>query len=262
PGSLVGLRGFEAARYSSICRGAQAGSGTRSRCSNRCSDTPSSSSAARIPSDTRSMRETVVVTTHDLEAAVRLREAFQKTGYRIEMLTTSERLTDVEAPALLVITGGLGEKRAQRLCREAIEMGRVPVIGLAEADEVAPAIVAQRLGMAECLRKPVDYAEVALLGKRIVERRRLQALTGIVGESEAILEALERVVQIAPVDATVLVTGESGTGEELIARGIHAVSPRRPKPFSAGNVAALPETLLESELFGHEKGAFAGAVGQ
>lgn len=208
------------------------------------------------------MRETVVVTTHDLEAAVRLREAFQKTGYRIEMLTTSERLTDVEAPALLVITGGLGEKRAQRLCREAIEMGRVPVIGLADADEVAPAIVAQRLGMAECLRKPVDYAEVALLGKRILERRRLQALTGIVGESEAILEALERVVQIAPVNATVLITGESGTGKELIARGIHALSPRRHKPFISANVAALPETLLESELFGHEKGAFTGAVAQ
>jgi len=81
-----------------------------------------------------------------------------------------------------------------------------------------------------------------------------------VGETDAMKEALERVVQIAPVQATVLVTGESGTGKELVARGIHALSPRRHRPFIAVNVAALSETLLESELFGHEKGAFTGAI--
>ena len=98
------------------------------------------------------------------------------------------------------------------------------------------------------------------MGRTAIERRRLQHLTGIVGETDAIREALERVVQIAPVAATVLVTGESGTGKELVARGIHALSPRRHKPFIAVNVAALSETLLESELFGHEKGAFTGAI--
>jgi DNA-binding NtrC family response regulator len=73
-------------------------------------------------------------------------------------------------------------------------------------------------------------------------------------------EVLERVVQIAPVGSTVLIQGESGTGKELVARGLHALSPRRHRPFIAVNVAALPENLLESELFGHEKGAFTGAA--
>jgi len=95
-----------------------------------------------------------------------------------------------------------------------------------------------------------------------VERRRLRALTGIAGESEPVREVLERILQIAPVSSTVLVTGESGTGKELVARGIHALSPRRHQRFIAANVAALPETLLESELFGHEKGSFTGAVAQ
>src|SRR5690606_3120624 len=119
-----------------------------------------------------------------------------------------------------------------------------------------------RLGVHELFVKPIDVGEVALVGRRLVERRRLRQITGIVGESPAIQEALERVVQIAPVHATVLIVGESGTGKELIARGIHALSPRRHRPFIAANVAALPETLLESELFGHEKGAFTGAIAQ
>ncbi len=102
--------------------------------------------------------------------------------------------------------------------------------------------------------------DVILLGSRLIERRRLQRLTGIVGETDAMSEVLERVVQIAPVESTVLVTGESGTGKELVARGIHALSPRRHEPFIAVNVAALSDTLLESELFGHEKGAFTGAI--
>src|SRR5690606_2697189 len=76
------------------------------------------------------------------------------------------------------------------------------------------------------------------------------------------VETLERIVKIAPGNSTALTTGESGTGKERVARGIHALSPRRHRPFIATNVAALPETLLESELFGHEKGSFTGAIGQ
>jgi len=204
------------------------------------------------------MPETVLITTHDLEPAVRLKDAFHREGFRVELLTSTERIADVTEPALLVITGGLDEKRARRLIREAAELDRLPVIGLTEPTESS----GTRVGVSETFAKPIDVDEVVLVGRRLVERRRLQRITGILGESAAIQEALERVVQIAPVHSTVLVTGESGTGKELIARGIHALSPRRHRPFIAANVAALPETLLESELFGHEKGAFTGAIAQ
>ena len=93
-----------------------------------------------------------------------------------------------------------------------------------------------------------------------LERRRLQQLTGLIGESDALREVMVQVEQMAPVSSTVLVEGESGTGKELVARALRALSPRRNKPFIAVNVGALPETLLESELFGHEKGAFTGAA--
>src|SRR5690606_8942176 len=153
---------------------------------------------------------------------------------------------------------GLEERRARKLVREAEEHDRLPIIGLADSPQQAARDARRRLGLHEVFVKPVGVSEVALVGRRLIKRRRLRQITGIVGESPAIQEALERVVQIAPVHSTVLIVGESGTGKELIARGIRALSPRRHRPFIAANVAALPETLLESELFGHEKGAFTG----
>ncbi len=106
----------------------------------------------------------------------------------------------------------------------------------------------------------MDPGEVAATVRRLVDRRRLQQRTGILGESAAIQEVLVKIEQMAPVTSTVLIEGESGTGKELVARAVHDLSPRRGKAFIAVNCAALPETLLESELFGHEKGAFTGAA--
>ncbi|MGH7465495.1 MAG: sigma-54 interaction domain-containing protein, partial [Longimicrobiales bacterium] len=138
----------------------------------------------------------------------------------------------------------------------------LPVIGLFDSVAIMTPEAKRRLGIHEGLAKPTDPADVVLTGRRLVDRGRLRRITGIVGETDPMIETLERVVQIAPVSSTVLLTGESGTGKERVARGIHALSPRRHRPFIATNVAAMPETLLESELFGHEKGAFTGAVGQ
>jgi DNA-binding NtrC family response regulator len=207
------------------------------------------------------MSDVVAVTTDDLEVAVRLRSRFTAAGLAVELLTGSETLEDVVGEAvLLVITGGVRGGRGAALIGAARSRGRLPVIGLLDAGDHATRDVCRALGLTECFSRPIDVDEVALVGRRTIERERLRAITGIVGTTEVMEEVLERVVQFAAVDSTVLIQGESGTGKELVARGLHALSARRHRPFIAVNVAALPETLLESELFGHEKGAFTGAA--
>ena len=201
------------------------------------------------------MAETVLVTTHDLPLAGKLRHGFRHAGYRVELFTSSEIVTAVDEPALLVFTGGADTQAAHRQASQAAGLGApvFAVLGPGEAAGLPPAI-------ATTFRAPADAEEIVLVGTRTIERDRLRKATGIVGETDAMLQVMERIVQIAPVDATVLITGESGTGKELVARGIHALSRRRHKAFIPVNVAALSETLLESELFGHEKGAFTGAI--
>ena len=203
---------------------------------------------------------TVLVSTDDLELAGALREAFRAEEYQVELVTPGEDIAGVDEPVLLILTGALEAPSAAELSEQARDELNVPVYGVAEDKKEGWQGLVRELGLTEIFFRPVDVDEVLLLGRTLIERRRLRELTGIVGQTEVMREVLERVVQIAPVKSTVLVTGESGTGKELVARGIHALSPRRHKPFIAVNVAAISETLLESELFGHEKGAFTGAV--
>ncbi len=201
------------------------------------------------------MTGTVLVSTHRLPVAGRLRDALLGEGYQVELLPDPSYVADAEDPRLLVLTG---DKALEKWVREARERVGIPVfMTLPGADAAAKG---RKLGAEEVFGPDPDAQEVALQVRRTIERRHLQEVIGVVGESEAIREALERVVQIAPVASTVLITGESGTGKELFARGIHARSPRRHQAFLAVNVAALSEALLESELFGHEKGAFTGAI--
>src|SRR5947199_348447 len=162
-------------------------------------------------------------------------------------------------PDCVVVTGGLHESGAAQLLTLARDRS-VSTLGLVEETEPDAKGLARRLGLTGYLDKPADPAEVAATVRRLIERRKLQQRTGIIGESPAIQEVLVKIEQMAPVASTVLIAGESGTGKELVARAIHDLSPRRAKPFIAVSCAAIPETLLESELFGHEKGAFTGAA--
>src|SRR5216110_2569333 len=208
------------------------------------------------------MSDRVLITTDDLEQAVRVNASLEQAGYDTAMVSS---LDDVRAavrsrePDAMVLTGGLHESTAQRLLAAARDHA-VSTLGLVEPADADPTQVGRELGLTGWLKKPVDPGEVTATVRRLIERRRLQQRTGILGESPAIQEVLVKIEQMAPVTSTVLIEGESGTGKELVARALHDLSPRRAKPFIAVNCAAIPDTLLESELFGHEKGAFTGAA--
>ena len=204
----------------------------------------------------------VAILMSDVEPAVRLNAALESLGY--ETVTISP-MDDVRgdlrraSPDVLVLTGALLDPNNVALVRQQLWEG-VPVVGFTD---VSDPVMQERLhdaGYVDTWAKPIVIDDVVDGIRRRLERKRLASITGLVGESEAIREVLVKVEQIAPVSSTVLIEGESGTGKELVARAIHRLSPRRAKPFIAVNVGALPETLLESELFGHEKGAFTGAA--
>ena len=149
----------------------------------------------------------------------------------------------------------------------------IPVIIMTAYASVETAVKALKEGAYDYLAKPLDFDELKLTIERAMEHSRLreenrylrESLTGqfstqnLIGRSPAMSRLIETIVQVAPSEATVLITGESGTGKEMIAGAIHFNSLRKNGPFIKINCAAITETLLESELFGHEKGAFTGA---
>src|SRR5580698_3334944 len=148
------------------------------------------------------------------------------------------------------------------------------VIVMTAYGTIESAVEAMRLGAYDYIQKPFTEQELLVKISRALESRRLQGevaflatefrdrykFENIIGRSRAVREVLGRIVRIAPTDAIVLITGESGTGKELVAKAIHANSKRAERPFVPVNCAAITETLLESELFGHAKGSFTGAV--
>lgn len=148
------------------------------------------------------------------------------------------------------------------------------VIMLTAYQTVETAVKAMKLGAYDYISKPFNYEELKIIIKKALQTRDLSrevislrhqlrdkfSFQNIIGRSDKIKEVLYKIEKVAPTNATVLIRGESGTGKELIAKTIHQYSPRKDKPFVAVDCAGLTETLIESELFGHTKGAFTGAV--
>jgi len=148
------------------------------------------------------------------------------------------------------------------------------VIVMTAYGTIESAVEAMRLGAFDYIQKPFTEEELLVKVQRAIEKRMLeghvQLLTtefrerykfeNIVGRSQAVRDVLGRIVKVAPTDATVLIQGESGTGKELVAKAIHANSRRSSRPYVPVNCAAISETLLESELFGHARGSFTGAI--
>ena len=204
----------------------------------------------------------VLISLTDVEPAVRLNAQLERDGVETAVVSPLDDVRGAirrEKPDVIVMTGALVDPQNVALVREMLWEG-VSVVGLADVRDAEIDERLKAIGFAEVYTKPIVVDEVSDSIRRLLDRQRLSAITGLIGQSEAIREVLVKVEQIAPVSSTVLIEGESGTGKELVARAIHRLSPRRNKPFIAVNVSALPDTLLESELFGHEKGAFTGAA--
>jgi DNA-binding NtrC family response regulator len=204
----------------------------------------------------------VLITLQDVEPAVRLNALLEREGVDTAVVSPLDDIRAAlrrEKPDLIVISGELSDAATIGLVKEQLWEGAA-VVGLADVDDQATLERLRTAGYVELYVKPVNLDEVIAGLHRIIDRRELQRRTGLIGESEPMREVLVAVQQMAAVTSTVLIEGESGTGKELVARALRMLGPRRNRPFIAVNVGALPETLLESELFGHEKGAFTGAA--
>jgi DNA-binding NtrC family response regulator len=206
-----------------------------------------------------------------------LATAIKKAGYRVDEAADGNAAVERirKQPYQLIITdlrlptlSGLEILKIQKETDPTI-----PVLLMTAYGTIEEAVEAMKQGAFDFVPKPVDISHLLLLVNRAVEQRRLmlenillkeeaQQIYGIpkiIGDSPAIQAVSQAIQRVAPTDATVLLTGESGTGKEVFSRAIHQLSPRRDKPCVTVNCAAIPHTLIENELFGHEKGSYTGA---
>ena len=226
---------------------------------------------------TRTTRQTVLVV--DDEPALRSVLALRIGDWGYDVTTVADA-AEAEAeigrrmPDLIlsdvVLPDGSGVDLLRRLRRQDEE---IPVVMMTAHGNVDAAVDAMKAGATDFLTKPLDYATLRALleslsaelrqratSRALDERLASQEMTGLVGESRQMRELRRLIALLASSGASAIITGESGTGKEVVARTIHSLSGRSDRPFVAVNAAAIPDGLIESELFGHEQGAFTGAT--
>ena len=224
----------------------------------------------------------LLIVDDDLGIQRQLRWSFE--GYAVELAgDRDEALARFRAQLPPVVTVDLGlppnpdnPDEGFAVVKEILRLvPETKVIVLTGQDQQEHALTAIRMGAYDFYRKPIDSAELTVIvdrayhlyeleeeNRRLLRVQRTMPLTNLVSAAPEMIKVCRLVEKVAPTDVTVLLLGESGTGKELLARALHELNPRADKPFVAINCAAIPENLLESELFGHEKGAFTGAVKQ
>ncbi len=225
-------------------------------------------------------RERILVVDDEANARTALAELLREEGYVVETAADGfkalPKLEELSPDALITDLKMPGLTGLELMAKARERDPECAVILMTAFAGVESAVHAMKQGAADYLTKPVNVDELLLVLARELERKRLRAETGqlrerlserhriknLIGASAAMQQVFDTVLQVAPSRASVLITGESGTGKELIAAAVHEHSPRAKGPFVKLHCAALAESLLESELFGHERGAFTGAVGR
>ena len=218
----------------------------------------------------------VFVVDDDTSVRESLRNLIRSAGFRVQTFSSAQEFLISQrpkGPSCLVLDvqlpGLSGLDLQQELAKGGVE---IPIIFITGHGDIPMSVRAIKAGALEFLTKPVNDEDLLDAIQQAIARdhraRQPQGDTGrpnfeeIVGTSAALRAALKQVEVVAPTESTVLILGETGTGKDLIARAIHTISSRSSRPFVKLNCAAIPSGLLESELFGHEKGAFTGAVAQ
>src|SRR5713226_4951705 len=231
-----------------------------------------------VETETRGTSERVLIVEDDRAARVGLEQLVKSWGFIAESASDGEEALEKVTtfrPAIVITDLVMPRMDGLALLRALPQQGaEVTTLLLTAQGSVETAVEAMKEGAYDYLTKPVDIQRLKILLDKIVERleamREVKALRrqlresgtfgSIIGNSPEMRKIYQVIEQASPTSASVLITGESGTGKELVAQTIHRLSPRASFPFVAINCAAIPETLLESEIFGHEKGAFTGAA--